>query len=560
MRNRFWIENVLSMLSVDILPMKNMTLESQLNAMTRLIVIIFVMMYILNFNLAVHFLVISLIFIFIIYIIQKSKMNCIENYNGQTTTALTKGINGTNMATFVPKVRLPFCNDTVTGEVNSQGTSGYATSVNQRLVIGQNPSLQQTRNQAPPPTADPRTLLTPYTPYPSHDLTHWRFDNTINHSAVNKNTQQDMYLSGYGVSSCCASPCTKVNVERPNDQYRPDMTEAFTSQDGRQVYTGNGGIIAPRLVESNPGIPTVSFNQGNVRVQDVRLPKMVEGYDGRQVYAGNGGLQAPRLVESNPGIPVVSFNQGNVRVQDVRLPRLVEGFNPAQVKPNEPGWMNINCGYNPDQLDYNIPSNYPTGQCQQTDVMKEYNRNIYTQNAGEGVYFMNQIAEPLNSNIGISYTQTLNPITRSYDRNGQVHFVEHDPRIYNAPQRMPEPQQPNPENVYDPRLTGYGTSYRGYTDPLLGQPRFMYDDIDAIRAPPYICRSNIDTQRFSDGIGIKEGYEAGNPNTNDIRALADRAWLEDTGSFREELQTSYMRKYNSEVAPQRRLAPLQYNP
>ena len=66
------------------------------------------------------------------------------------------------------------------------------------------------------------------------------------------------------------------------------------------------------------------------------------------------------------------------------------------------------------------------------------------------------------------------------------------------------------DNVYDPRLTGYGTSYRSYTDDNLGQTRFYYDDIDAVRMPNYIVKSNIDREPFADHYGtIPDGDQFG---------------------------------------------------
>ena len=45
----------------------------------------------------------------------------------------------------------------------------------------------------------------------------------------------------------------------------------------------------------------------------------------------------------------------------------------------------------------------------------------------------------------------------------------------------------NQANIYDPRF-GYGTGYRSYIDETTGQPRFYYDDIDAITKPNYIVK------------------------------------------------------------------------
>ena len=152
-------------------------------------------------------------------------------------------------------------------------------------------------------------------------------------------------------------------------------------------------------------------------------------------------------------------------------------------------------------------------------------------------------------------------MTKDYDNAGNVTYVQYDPRTYTPKPRslgVEEPPAPSEANVYDPRLTGYGTSYRGFLDPLLGQPQFMYDDIDAVRGQGYISRSNIDNQPFADSIGIKPGFENGNPYNSDIRVLAQDAWFQNSTAFRNDLQESLMRKVNAN-AWQQRVAPIHTN-
>jgi len=117
----------------------------------------------------------------------------------------------------------------------------------------------------------------------------------------------------------------------------------------------------------------------------------------------------------------------------------------------------------------------------------------------------------------------------------------------------------NEGDIYDPRFTGYGTSYRSYNDDALGQTRFYYDDINAVRMPNYISRSNIDTQPFADSYGpIPKGFEKGNPYTDKIHSLAENAFLEGAIQHRTELSERLMRKVNSEQW-QRRAAPINRN-
>ena len=113
----------------------------------------------------------------------------------------------------------------------------------------------------------------------------------------------------------------------------------------------------------------------------------------------------------------------------------------------------------------------------------------------------------------------------------------------------------NNSNIYDPRFTGYGPNYRAYVEKETGQPRFYYDDINAIRQPNYIVRSNIDFERYADSYGpMQPGEAAGNIYTPNIRRLANDSFMRNTLKYRTDLQERLMRKRNAEVY-QRRLAP-----
>ena len=80
--NKFWIENIITLFSnTHLIPTIKMSLEQQLNCMTRLVFVIFLVMIIFDFKYSLKFLVFSIIFIIIIYIIQNKKMRpCKENF------------------------------------------------------------------------------------------------------------------------------------------------------------------------------------------------------------------------------------------------------------------------------------------------------------------------------------------------------------------------------------------------------------------------------------------------------------------------------------------------
>ena len=230
-----------------------------------------------------------------------------------------------------------------------------------------------------------------------------------------------------------------------------------------------------------------------------------------------------------------------------------DGYN--TVRNNREGWVNSSCGYDSDNILHNLPTNELVGECNK--ATPDYNKNLYTQTIQPGVYTTNQIIEPVNSNIGISFTQQFPPVTCKRDPlTDELHYTEHDPRIFIPKKKIPTLPTVTESNVYDPRFTGYGTSYRAYTEDVTGQTRFYYDDINSIRMPNYITRNNIDHTSFGDSYGpLYDGNACGNTDTSEIRALANDEFLRATLQFRTELQERLMRKRNSEMW-QLRKAPI----
>jgi hypothetical protein len=107
-------------------------------------------------------------------------------------------------------------------------------------------------------------------------------------------------------------------------------------------------------------------------------------------------------------------------------------------------------------------------------------------------------------------------------------------------------------NVYDPRFTGYGAPNRAYLEPVTGQPRFFYDDVNAVTMPNYVARSNVDVFPWA----AQYGPDVGVPGYGDgYKQLANDAFLQSSLKFRTELQARLLRKRNAEMW-QRRVAPI----
>lgn len=170
-----------------------------------------------------------------------------------------------------------------------------------------------------------------------------------------------------------------------------------------------------------------------------------------------------------------------------------------------------------------------------------YRDNLLTQTIQPGVYQKTLVGEPVNSMIGVSYQQQFLPTV-----------VQQTPDTIKFTQ-IPSDTQ-NYSNVYDPRFSGYGASDRMYIEPMTGQPRFFYRDIDAIKMPNYITRNKIDNLPFAPTYGPDVPIS----DYVDLRQSVNDAYHDSALVFRTEMQERLMRKRNAEMW-QRRQAPIYTN-
>ena len=469
-KNKIWLENITELFCcLNIVPLEGMTLESQLNSLSRLVIMIFMILYLLNVKFSYLFLLLSLLFIIILYYIQRYNMEQFKSEHFTETNCGKSNALATTSRTF--------CNQQ--GQLQSQhfAKNNYTKSdplfqnttsqrfCNDQKSLNYNNPNYMSANQRLVGKPNPKTLIPPVIVPPPADLGFWKANNLIKHSAINTASQIDITRSGYKVQTKCG-----------------DLQNTY--------------LVPTDLCETQ--------ENSDEKVQE--------------------NFQMPYLKQVPLG--------------------------------NHSGQVNTSCGYNPEQLEVaGLPTNYPAGNCEKNPLMKKYNDNLYTNTLQPNVYTRNQINEPINSNIGISFTQQIPPITCKNTKDGGVIFTEHDPRIIEPVEEgknMNVINDINVSNVYDPRHTGYGTSYRAYTDDNIGQTRFFYDDVNAIKMPNYITRSKIDFASFADTYGPKkEGEQFGNLNNSTIRALANDQFLRSTIEQRTDLQESLMRKFNTRYSQQR---------
>ena len=371
-------------------------------------------------------------------------------------------------------------------------------------------------------------------------------------------------------ATCNMTPnCFKVN----SDPFRTEtvvVDKNYTSINNKLVGGQNPKTLIP------PIIPTPMYSM-DWRKSDTIVPSKINDRTNENLYK-SGYLSTE--FESHPTVkraepPSVSVSDPATKYKPnmpnplnwTAMPtdRLGPYHNPDTISVEHftlpeygvKNWkdkINTANGYNPAQFENSrFPANSPQGVSDQSADMTEYHNQLFTQTIQPGVYYREDVVEPVNSNIGISFQQQFLPRTYDHIENGEFITVDHDPNF--APEPIPAPvpaPKPSIDNIYDPRFNGYSSSKRHYTDNVTGQPRFAYDDVNAVKMPNYITRSKIDTHNFSETYGPSSGV---GKSLNDIRPLAQDAFYRDSEQFRNDISTSALRKMNAAMW-QRRQAPL----
>jgi len=457
--NNFWLEKISDLFcEIDIIPLSSMDLNRQLNAITRLILLLTIIFAPVCGPYIFIFLILGLIFVIILFYSLRN-MNCSEKYvllEEYTPKNQIHKKDGHKVTYCNPKKTLSKC---IKNTTNAQRFAGFYSqdeynenfvSQNQKLVG--KPAL--------------RTLVAPISvpPVVSSD---WKENSLVVRPGINSETNYDLSRSGYTLSK--------------------EAQNCHLNQDGRDI---NMELLRSTFVNKS----------------------------------------SPNLVENMTQPPTYS--------------RVSEG-----------GEILINNFHDPSQIfDNNLPSNLNVGRCQRDPVFNEYNKQINTSIIQPGVYSRNQIIEPISSNIGISFTQQFQPISIEENENG-ITFIGHDPTTVpfeKKEEQIPYNKQVHLNEIYDPRYTGYGTSYRSYVEPVTGQVRFYYDDIDAHKRPNYVCKSNVDFLPSSLSTQAIPNDNYFNMQNRYARSIANDSFMDNTMAFRTEMQQRLLRKANAVKEAQRR--------
>jgi hypothetical protein len=336
--------------------------------------------------------------------------------------------------------------------------------------------------------ANPKTFIAPIIAPPAFDLDSWKANGFVTHSAINESRNYDTERTGYNYG-LLPTKCKNCSML------------PCGCNNNSSMFLQNSPKNDSTLVENfeHPEETSLSVQMLNY-IQDLQN----SGVD----------INNRQLVRRN-----VQSKFGTARDRDV------------------------------DQVLQTVLSNLKTDD---SFYFESKRRDaLLTNTLVPGVYQKTHIPEPIQSNIGISYVQDWGPVEVEDTQFG-IKFTEQDPKnvvtAVNAQERVIGQDM---SNIYDPRLTGYGTSYRGYTDDVTGQPRFFYKDVESITQPNFITRHNLDVFPWATTYGPDVPIH----HLDEYKQLANNSFADSTILFRTEMMERLMRKKNAENW-QRRVMPI----
>jgi hypothetical protein len=547
---KFWLEDPKYLFNaLKVIPKDNMSLERQMNSLSRLVICVFLVLYLLGYKQSLLFLLLSLFFIIILYYLQKSKMATRENFldsNISQASNIKRQIHSSSSPqkemmpsqsslddNYIYKVEKLY-NDFINQDryTIQKFPSYYNQQIEKEVAVEPDQSYIS-KNQNLVGGANPKTKIRPVVAPPTHDWEYWRGNDFVFPNTINERSVQDYYSSGYYIDE---------DVDCGNKRKTKKSNLMVENKKGISEYD-NYNISKPKnkrkdIIKENYDFNVMNKNSNNYFPISGQQDKDNEKNSCKSCSGGGYDLT-----------PTNNFKKenGDFKNFDQNIPS----------DTRYTGDIDDACGYDQTNLYYDLPTNYSATNCQRRPQLKELNGQLFTSTITPGVYYKNQIIEPISSNIGISFTQQIPPRKVSYDNMGNKIYTGMDPRLFtpDMEDNIDEIDVPSNYDVYDPRSNGYGTSYRSYIDKLTGQPRFYYDDVDAIRRPNYLMRSDVDFLKTADSYGpIKEDEEEINLTEN-IRKNVDGAYLENTIDFRNDMMTRLMRKRNAELW-QQRIAPI----
>lgn len=487
----FWLYSVKDLFcSIQIIPTTHMTKQQKFNALTRLVLILFLILWCIDLKLASIFLILSLIIIIILYYLQRKPMTDIkENFTNSYNVEYIQ----------TPQTLLPPRSFKTLKLEPIEEFTLYSEQQNTLCNTGVGPpGFQECVKPEKQPKNELESLI--------------KYNTLLRDDPVTRKNRPDFVKSLY------QPPMFQTEAWADNDfTYLPGINREGLQDDGASGYYFD---------KDKEGFITCDMKCKKQQLKENFV------FEPSESYYPNIQDKYEQIRHNKPSNTCLDINQ------------------------NLPESIDTSMGYYPKQNKrFNLPVNLDMGQESKQNVYKAYNKNTYTTSIQPSVIENSQIIDPsaFSANLGISFTQPLAKVSKETLPNGQLKYTVLDPKSalkegYST-NREAMNRAPNKYNVYDPRFSGYGTQYRSYVDPLTGQPRFFYDDINAIKLNTYVTRNNVDFTNYGPGMS-----EYGEMDGGKMRRKVTDTFTYNTIAHRTDLQERLMRK-NNQVAWQNKIFP-----
>lgn len=434
-------------------------------------------------------------------------------------------------------------------------------------------------NQSLAGKPNPRTAIPPIL-VPPVASSEWRENAFVVRPGINSETNEDLSRSGYivskstlekcgdycGETACCGKDISRKLLESTFIPSVDNVNDNIVVENGYGIDNKKENFNFQKLVEDVEDQAIEQRINGDTGLVGVPFPKLNPLINDSQTQdlflepSYQNSVEIPYIID-DANLGDYTFPSSQIEGCDVNLSPKQRQDKNTYYQTRTPNNLIRDSvmtadGYNPENILSNLPTNVSYGDCQRNPAFNEYNKQLHTSTIEPGLYTRNEIEEPISSNIGISFTQQFEPILCEKDCDGNVTYVGKDPNINtenyaNSKQLIPYDRQVHLSDIYDPRFSGYGTSYRSYIEPVTGQVRFYYGDVDAYKRPNYISRSNVDFIPSSIGTQAIPNESYFNTQNKHAREIANNTFTEDTATFRSDLQERLMRKANANLSQTR---------
>lgn len=594
---KFWATNPCDFFkTMNILPSSSMDIGTKLNALTRLVVLIYIGLVLFNQPYSSWFLLLSLCAICVAYLFLSNKSKVVERY-GETLSQNNLGWNWTgprvdkgqypNISSpipistgntpinpkFIPPIRAPLTYGIPEITYDQLATAKTVVNGGNGDVYGQRPGIDLNpaptiKNEIPfysyPTGVNPLIFQEPIVyDQASRDDT---FGNgNITRNVLNKRTFTDVGMSTSVPSFADTifedtnnTPTISVKTHLDNlmlnseQNFVPRVMTRNTVVNDNTVptsgysYTGDSG----KIVQSGPEVDNDSYNS-LAQDKDISFRNDVEDRD-----VGGQNTDEQNTVSEHYSSNKSGFcNEWDEldKKEKKEIKSLSKVMKPT-VAPDE--WAPIETG-----KDIKTSIN---------ELLNDDTSRIFIQPLAPNLYTVNTNPRPINKSLGISYTHDIHEPTRdsvAWEGKGhEVFYARPDPslirkdgnptRISEMPPRSSWSEETNGflhpkgsiniDTIYE-HHDGTKGMYADYDEISVGDLQYYTQENLPFIYPNFISRSKIDVFEFTDPNGKVRPEYNHHVSLNDIREQVNNKWMEDSMFQRENLMESLLWRRSNEA-------------